>query len=284
MTSLSRSTSALESLGIDEVEPNVCEDSYENRKRLRANGFYWEAVKDEDRSLTGLIECFHGDALAERRDSTWERRKPIMVDPDDRYSEYVGPDEYPMDFPDMPWWLKIRKQRWVDIQLGRAKHTPAAGNFPVRCEVIRHDGTRCWNWAPRPDQHLRCKQHRTWVMEQDADNATLARLRVMQAAPAAADNLIELAFNADSDAVRLKATTDVLAISGVRGGTELDVKVQDESGEDPAKTIQDRIDRLVKAAVLREQEAKELAAAEAAEAEQIVDAEVVSDVTDGPAD
>jgi hypothetical protein len=269
------SASALESLGIEESEPDVCEDTHENRRLLRANGFMWDTVDGDDGLPTGLIRAFHKDSLTARRDSVWDSRKPIMVDPSDRYSEYVGPEEYPLDF-DMPFWLKMRKQTWVDIQLGRKKATPSIAHFPVRCEQIRLDGTRCWNWAPRPDQVKRCKSHRGWKQDADLAKAQIARMRILQAAPAAADGLIELSETAAGEAVRLKAQTEILDRAGVRAGSEIDVTVRDET-TDHAAIVRERLEKLAKAAVSRELEAK--AAAEA-ESGDIVEAEVVTDDVD----
>lgn len=246
----------LEEVGIEEIEPSVCEDTFENKRILRANSFFWETVKNEDNSPTGLIRCFSKEQLTERRDSTWVKRKPIMVDPDDRYSEYVGPDEYPVDF-DMPFWIRMRKQEWVDVQLGRLNATPGRTNFPVRCEVVRHDGTRCWNWAPRPDRSKRCKQHVAWADTSEQYNQHIARIKIAEAAPAMADNLLELAVSAAGEAVRLKATTDALAIAGIRGGTELDMTVRADDETDPAQKIRERLAKLTAAQVAREAEEAE---------------------------
>jgi len=247
MTSPAISVSDLDSLGIEEVEPWICEDSSFNRRLLRGNGLMWETVRGEDGELTGLIRAFSPEALAERRDSVWDRRRPIMVEPNNRYSEYVGPDEYPLDY-DVPIWLQRRIRWWQDDDrkgIPEAQRRP----FPVRCEVIRFDGTRCWNWAPEPKKINRCKNHQGWTADVELRNAQLARHRLLEAAPDAADALEYLVHNAESEPVRLKAATEILDRVGVRGGMEIDTKVEVEQ-VDNATVIRKKLQRLAERAVL----------------------------------
>lgn len=227
----------------------VCEDSHENRSMLRASKWKWETVRGEDNELTGLIRAIDPSTITAMRDAEWERRKCIMVDPSNRYSEYVGPADYPQD-ADLPWWLKARLQNWVDWKLGRVeKLPPSQATFPVRCETVRQDGTRCWQWAPRPDQVKRCRSHRTWVMRNDLEAAALARVRLLQAGPMFADTIIDLAENAAGEAVRLTAAREGLDRIGVRGGTEIDITARDDTGApDPAAIVRERLERLAKSA------------------------------------
>lgn len=247
MTTTAISVSSLDSLGIEEVEPWICEDISINRKTLRAAGLMWESVKGEDGELTGLIRAFSPEALTERRDSTWDRRKPIMVDPSNRYSEYIGPDEYPLDF-DVPVWLSRRLRWWNDDDrkgVPEEKRRP----FPVRCEVIRFDGTRCWNWAPEPKKLNRCKSHQGWTADVELRNAQLARHRLLEAAPDAADVLEDLALHASGEAVRLKAATEILDRVGVRGGTEIDARIEVEQ-VDSASAVRAKLQQLAERAAL----------------------------------
>lgn len=254
-------SSTLETLGIDEVEPWICEDSFENRAILRTAKYMWSQVIDEDGQPTGLIRSYSPEALVARRDSVWDSRKPIMENPSDIYSEFVGADDYPADFP-MPWWLKQRIRAWAT----QAEQGVPPGDrraFPTRCGTVRTDGTRCWNWASAPKKSPQCKQHRPWTVEIEAQNAAIARIKLAQAAPAAADGLEELALGATSEPVRLKAITEILDRVGVRGGTEIEHHVEIEI-TNPAEKVRERL------RVLAERSA-------AALEESIPDAEVVSD-------
>lgn len=253
--------STLGSLGIDEVDAWICEDTFENRAILRTAKFMWSQISDEDGLPTALIRAYSPEALIARRDSVWDSRKPIMVNPGDRYSDFVGPDDYPSDFP-MPWWLKQRARAW---QQQGAEGVPEADRraFPTRCDTVRTDGTRCWNWAPSPRKSSLCKQHRPWTAELEAQNAAIARRKISLAAPAMADALEDLALNAASEPVRLKAVTEILDRAGVRGGVEIDHHVEIEI-TNPAEKVRERL------RVLAERSA-------AALEEAIPDAEVVTD-------
>lgn len=238
---LDTSSTELFSLGIDEVEPWVCEDTYDNRAILRKAKFMWATVTSDDPSPTGLIRVFSDEVLTARRNSVWESRKPIMKDPADRYSDYLEPDDYPLDY-DLPWWMQQRLRGWnkqTDEGVPEAERRP----FPVRCETRRNDGTRCWNWAGSPKKAGLCKQHLPWQAELEQRNIQVARLKLLQAGPAMADNLEDLALNAAGEAVRLKATTEILDRIGVRGGVEIDAHVEVEQ-VDPAKAIREKLERL----------------------------------------
>ena len=71
-----------------------------------------------------------------------------------------------------------------------------------------------------------------------------ARLRLMNNTDLAVDWLFDLAENSTSDAVRLKATTEVLDRAGVKGGIEVDVTVT--ANQDPAVLLRERLDTLRK--------------------------------------
>lgn len=260
------SGSVLHDLGIEEVEPMVCEDTFDNRARLRGAKLFWEQLSAEDGMPSGLIRAFNPEELKTRRDSVWENRKAIMQDPTNMWSEYVSPDDYPLDY-DMPWWLQQRLRGWID-QAVKGVAPEDRRQFPVRCEVIRTDGTRCWNWAPNPKEIKRCKQHRGWVQEKDLRQAQVARLKMLQAAPAMADGLEELAMSASGEAIRLKAMTEILDRAGVRGGVELDITAE-VTQVDPSIQVRERLSRLA-------DRLKPAAALEQSGAD-IIDAEVVSD-------
>lgn len=69
-----------------------------------------------------------------------------------------------------------------------------------------------------------------------------ARLKLVNSTDEAVEWILDLGANSSSDAVRLKAATEVLDRAGLRGGTELDVKV--EAGVDPAQVLRERLAQL----------------------------------------
>jgi hypothetical protein len=235
--------SPLTDLGIEETEPMVCEDNVDNRRALRNANIMWSALMDPDTGqLTGLIRAFTDEELTARRDTVWETKKPIMVDPGNPYSEYLPAEDLPMD-SDIPWWIKLRLRGWMEDEM-KGKPLEKRYPFPERCEIIRTDGTRCWSWAGNPRKTKRCKKHMPWEMEADTANAKLAKIRMLQMAPSAADTLEGLMTNPhESGAVRLKASTEILDRAGVRGGTELDVTGKVEV-LDSSKEVQERLARL----------------------------------------
>lgn len=69
-----------------------------------------------------------------------------------------------------------------------------------------------------------------------------ARLRLMDAAPEAAEYLVDLAANSASDAVRLGAAKEILDRAGVKAGQDINLKVT--NGADPAAVLQERLAHL----------------------------------------
>jgi hypothetical protein len=266
------SSTELFALGIEESEPWVCEDIFENRVILRKAKYMWAQLQDEGGMPTGMVRVFSPEVLEARRDSVWENRKSIMIDSSDRYSEYVGPEEYPMD-GDFPRWLSARLRWWFDAEqqgVPEDKRRP----FPERCETIRFDGTRCWNWAPEPRKTKRCKQHLPWTAGAELANAQVARLKLLQAAPAMADTLEDLALNAAGEAVRLKAATEILDRVGVRGGVEIDHHVEVEQ-VDPAAAVRERLARLSERREIMAAGSVVAPSATTPPAEEVLEAEVV---------
>lgn len=265
-------TGELESYGFEEIEPWVVEDTPENRRRIRQlpeGPWQWERIIEEDGSYTGRLRVISPQVLEQRRMSIYDNRKDILTDPEDPWSDYVGPDDLSLD-SDLPYFVRERLARWR-----RAAHdgVPVEERqpFPARCETVRHDGSRCWSWASNPKKMPRCKPHVGWDMEVQAKNAKYARVRIYELASEAVDALEHLVTSAESEPVRLKAAESVLARIGVRGGTEINLTGEVEVTSDPARQVAERLDALserLHAAVQAQQEA--LTAGQ-----DIVEAEVV---------
>lgn len=135
----------------------------------------------------------------------------------------------------------------------------------VRCVVIKKDGERCGQWSMRG--MTKCYAHGkrelnfpSVVAHRDAV-IEAARLKLLDATDDAADTLKELLQPGTAEGIRLKAATEILDRSGLRGGIEIDVEVTEKA--DPAKVIAERLERLRAAATPRD--------------EDIEDAELVED-------
>lgn len=69
-----------------------------------------------------------------------------------------------------------------------------------------------------------------------------ARLKLIGHSDEAVEWILDLGANSTSDAVRLKAATEVLDRAGVRGGTEVDVSIT--ASQDPGQLLRDRLAQL----------------------------------------
>jgi hypothetical protein len=265
----------LESLGFEEVEPGLIEDTHQNRRALQMQDPPWTYVRelDEEGVPCGLIRPISPEALTKTRRKVHDRRRPLLVDPDDPWSDYVHPDDYPLDV-EMPWWVDMRLRTWRE-QAAAGVPESERRRFPIRCTQLRTDNTRCWNWVGHPDKLSVCKAHSDQTREAVLKTPAYARERVLELSVDAVDTLAHLMNFAVGEAVRLKASTEVLDRAGVRGGTEIDMNVT--VGEtDPAQALQDRLRTLAKRAevIVTEEPDAERPALPAVE---IVDAEIVDD-------
>lgn len=144
-------------------------------------------------------------------------------------------------------------------------HPTMARPFPsMQCVgVVRsgpRSGQRCANRAVYGATVCLSHGAQLPVVRQKAERIVeAARLALVGSAGDAVDWIIDLGQNSTSDAVRLKAATEILDRSGVRGGYEVDVQV--EQRQDPAEVLRERIQTLRKRTI--EGELVERAALEA---------------------
>jgi len=125
----------------------------------------------------------------------------------------------------------------------------------VRCSHIypdRHEraGERCRKWSLRGT--TKCYRHSGNGNLKNVDKyrqavIEAARLDLLDMGPDALDTLKWLFQNATSEAVRLKAATEVLDRSGLKGGHEVDVSVN--VGTNPSEILKDRLAALRQTAV-----------------------------------
>jgi hypothetical protein len=262
---------SLADLGIDEVEPACCEDTYENRRILRKVKWWWEPVKDADSTPTRLIRVFNPEDMKLRRLSVWDRKKEILSDELNPWSDYIPVLEMPAN-ADIPNWVRGAIRTWItDGANGvpEAKRRP----LPQRCDMVREDGTRCWNWTQRSDGLARCNAHLFNPAAAEARTISAARMKLVQASPAAVDTLEYLMESGEAEAVRLNASKEILDRAGVRGGYEVTSEI-DVTVTDSATVVKGRLERLAASIEMaKELERKRLALEEL----ETVDAEVVED-------
>lgn len=263
----------LSELGIEETERGVCEDTYENRAILRKAKLRFQAVYDPSGRATGLISAITQDAVIERRILSLAEKKPLLVDPDDRNSDFfTGLDlvlnEKASEL--VPPWVLGSTRAWLAEQ--EAGGVPpgsrrAPKGLPHRCRIVKTDGIRCMLWGSgRIKDDGLCRIHLK-VQRKPGEDVERARAKLVQAAPYAVDVLEELMENAESEPVRLKASTEILDRAGVRAGTDLSVEVTLDDKRDPHEVVLERLARLRDGA----------AAVQARLDGEIVDAEVVED-------
>lgn len=273
----------LEELGIVEHERGVCEDTYENRAILRRNLLNWSTVYDASGAPTGLISVHSKEAMLEKRMMSLSEKRPLLLDERDNNSEYVTGFDLVVDeelcklVP--PWVVGATKKWMLEQERGvpeGSKKTPAP--LPARCRQVKTDGIRCMLWASgREKDDGLCRIHLRTVRKPGED-VERARLKLVQAAPYAVDMLERLMETAESEPVRLKASTEILDRAGIKGGFDFNVDVEINDARPAHEVISERLARLAAGA-----EAV-LQAAARAESE-IVDGEVVEDgegPTDGP--
>lgn len=234
---------ALEALGFEEVEPGVVEDTPENRSRVYRleGGWIYVRVTDEDGMPTGLIRPLSPAQATALRESKYETYRDLLVDPEDAWSDYVGPDDFPLDSA-APGWVLHRLRMWRERALdGRAPEDQRP--FPVRCTHIRNDGTRCWMWAGNPQDITLCGAHKRQAGRDVGRITAAAKVKAAELSLDAVDKLGWLIDYGETHAVQLKASTEILDRAGVRGGIEIDSHVEVEV-RDPAAEVRARLDRL----------------------------------------
>jgi hypothetical protein len=267
-------SSELESFGYEEPERGRVEDNAQNRKLLRRFGANWafEVDVDEEMRPTGLLRVFTPEQVTARRTDVYERRENLLVDPENPWSDYLSPIDFPLE-SDAPTWVLAKAQEWKAQErqgLYESERTP----LPVRCEVFRTDETRCWNWAGFPDKVRRCRSHAGWKYA-DATLANYARSQLLGMTPDVVDELERLAYQGDTDTVKLKAMTEILDRAGIRGGTEIDVH-HDVEVTVSAEQITGKLDQLKQRTEKRAELEARARDTVVAETHETVEGEVVS--------
>ena len=244
----------LSTLGIEEVDKGVCEDTYENRQVLRRAKLNWDPVYSTNGIPTGLIRARSQQSTIERRLLSLAEKRPLLVNPDSNNSDYLtGLDllaEEATDYLVPPWVIHATRLYIKEQEDGgpkSEKRQPLAQ--PHRCRQIKDDGIRCMLWSSgRIKDDGLCRIHLRSTKHKTSDDIERARNKLVQAAPYAVDVLENLMETAESEPVKLKAATEILDRAGVRGGIEIDSTINLDV-RPAASVIAERLDRLAQGAI-----------------------------------
>ena len=272
--------------GIEEVDNGVCEDTYENRVAIRSNKGSWVSVFDQNGHPTGHLQVITAEMS---NDALRFRKTSILQDPSDVNSDYMTGLNLLL-VPEVnnvaPTWVLRRTKQFLKdedereaLGNGGAVHPSRLIRTPSRCVARKGDGARCWMWYDGSiNGDSVCNRH-TPKAKRDLvkpDLIRLARARLESSVGGASDTLEELMRTATSETVRLGAAKEILDRAGIRGGIEVEQKV--EVTVSASELLKERLDKL------RENGEKREALMQLVESRQeqpkeieTVDAEVVED-------
>lgn len=270
----------LTALGFDELERGVVEDTYENRQALRASQMNWDPVYSPTGQATGLIAARTKEMNRERRLLSIKEKEPLLEDPKNYNGEYLTGLDLIIDEAASriapPWVLGMTKKWYAEQEAGgppTEKRAPLAK--PHRCRITKGDGLRCMLWASgRPKDDGLCRVHLK-TQRKPGEDIERARRKLVQAAPYAVDKLEELMDSAESEPVRLKASTEILDRAGLRAGMDINLDVEVTDARLPADIVAERLARLAAGAQRTQRLLAEIDGA--VEREDIQDAEVVEE-------
>jgi len=237
--------------GIEEIDRGVCEDSYENRSILRANRLSWQTIYNEDGEASPYIEVLSEEMKAARSLASLEDKRILLVDDRNNNADYVTEEALLVEEKAdslVPLWVLAATRTWIRVREARAagdtdKMKSLAGP-PQRCRYIKSDGLRCQLWsANRVTDDGLCRTHLGTRFNNIAASVQRARERAYQAAPTAIQLLEHLMESAESEPIKLKAATEILDRAGVRGGIEIDARV-DMTVLPAAQILEERLAKL----------------------------------------
>lgn len=274
--------------GIEEFERGVCEDTFENRRTIKSNQGRWNVVFDTQGMPSGYIQVVSAEMY---QAALGLNKANLLVNPDDFDSEYLSGLKLLLaeDANELaPTWVLNTTRTFMRQQEERRElgadadlHQSRLVSVPTRCSQTKADGTRCWGWANGAAENLgMCTTHAKRVTRKNMSGMSMiqaARNRLISAMPGIVDGLEDLAFNAESETVRLGAMNSMADRAGLRGGFEIEEKVEVTVNES-AQIVMDRLQKLREGQERGAQQRAAALAAQQAELEaRTVDAEVVED-------
>jgi hypothetical protein len=97
----------------------------------------------------------------------------------------------------------------------------------------------------------------------------------MQAAPYAVDVLEELMESAQSEPVRLKASTEILDRAGIRAGQDLNIDIEVTDSRSASQVVSERLARLADGARSLAQRLNAIEDGEVIDGQDVVDAQII---------
>lgn len=241
--------------GIEEVDRGVCEDTFENRSVLRVNKLNWQPIFDANGEITNNIEVLSIEMRTAKSISSAEDKKPVLTDDRDLNSDYLTEEALLIEEQSdilVPLWVIAATRTWLRVKETRKQNPkayPLLGGPPTRCRYIKLDGVRCLMWCTgRTTDDGLCRVHLGGKNNNITGAVAQARRRAYQAAPTAISILENLMESAESEPVKLKAATEILDRAGVRGGIEIEAKV-DLEVKPAEELIRERLMRLAPQAI-----------------------------------
>lgn len=270
--------------GIEEIERGVCEDTFQNRRTIKQNKGQWNVVFDTNGNPTGHLQVISAQMYQAAQGLN---KANLLKDPEDYNSDYLnGLDLLLAEDSDQlaPTWV-LRTTRTYMRQQDEKRALGADADLhqsrlvavPTRCTTIKADGTRCWGWCNGASDSLgMCSIHANRVTKKTVNGLSImqaARNRLINATAGVVDGLEDLAFNAESETVRLGAMNSMLDRAGLRGGIEIEQKVEVTVNES-ADEIRKRLEKLRQGQVEKAKLLKQIHDAQNAET---VEAEIVDE-------
>jgi len=276
----------LEAWGIVEIERGVCEDTFENRKAIRANKGKANTVFDSNGNPTGYLQVVTAEMYATAQGLS---KSDLLSDPDDYNSDYLnGVKLLLAQNADhlAPTWVLNTTKTFIRQQ-DRIKELGADGELyasqtrlvtvPHRCKTTKADGTRCWGWADgSSDLNGMCRVHARRANRSPSHGLStrqIMRNRMDSAVPGLWEKL-EVLTDSEDERIALTAIRDMMDRAGYKAVDHVEQKVE-VTVTDASDVVKDRLKKLKKgqddkAALLKQMR-------EATAAEDVVDAEVVDD-------
>jgi hypothetical protein len=241
----------LAAIGIEEVEPGVCLDTAENRRKIRHSQHSYRDVYNTDGTPTNFIQVISREMEDARNDNAIDKRRAILSKPHDPDSDYITGTNLLLEYAAdtlVPIWVIAATRHWVDVEDRREQtgkmYRPALISAPGRCVARKNNGARCMNWhnGTNTDGQM-CRLHLGRHGVTTINAPAKARNRLESATIIAVDELEKLLQTATSEQVKLNTIKEILDRGGVRGGVEIDHKGEIEV-RPAGDLVRDRLKRL----------------------------------------
>lgn len=271
--------------GIEEVERGVCEDTFENRRTIKQNKGQWNIVFDTNGNPTGHLQVISSEMYQAAQGLS---KADLLIDPEDFNSDYLSGLKLllAVDAAQLaPTWVLNTTRTYIRQQEERRNlgadadlHQSRLVAVPTRCITTKADGTRCWGWATGASESLgMCRVHSNRVNRKTQSGLSImqaARNRLISATAGAVDLLEDLANTAESETVRLGAINSMLDRAGIRGGIEIEQKV-DVTVSESADIVKNRLAKLRQGQQEKAKLLKQIQ--EGVPSAEVVDAEIVTE-------